>query len=72
MSPVETFAPGADNPFAGRPGARPEVYDYGLRNPWRYSFDRETGALAIGDVGQNQQEEVDYVTETRYESPAGD
>jgi glucose/arabinose dehydrogenase len=51
----------ADNPFVGRPGARPEVYAYGLRNPWRFSFDRETGALAIGDVGQNAFEEIDYV-----------
>ena len=43
----------ADNPFADTPGARPEVYSYGLRNPWRFSFDRGSGALAIGDVGQN-------------------
>jgi glucose/arabinose dehydrogenase len=50
-----------DNPFVGQPGARPEVYSYGLRNPWRFSFDRDTGALAIGDVGQNSLEEVDYV-----------
>jgi glucose/arabinose dehydrogenase len=50
-----------DNPFAGKAGARPEIYSYGLRNPWRFSFDRETGALAIGDVGQSSQEEVDYV-----------
>lgn len=50
-----------DNPFVGRSGARPEVYSYGLRNPWRFSFDRDTGALAIGDVGQNSLEEVDYV-----------
>ena len=50
-----------DNPFARKRGARPEVYSYGLRNPWRFSFDRETGALAIADVGQSSQEEVDFV-----------
>lgn len=49
------------NPFAHQANARPEVWAYGLRNPWRFSFDRLTGALAIGDVGQDQQEEVDYV-----------
>ena len=43
----------ADNPFVGRQGARPEIYSYGLRNPWRYSFDPRDGALVIGDVGQN-------------------
>jgi glucose/arabinose dehydrogenase len=50
-----------DNPFIGRAGARPEIYAYGLRNPWRFSFDRRTGALSIGDVGQNQIEEIDFV-----------
>jgi glucose/arabinose dehydrogenase len=50
-----------DNPFVGRAGARPEVYAYGLRNPWRFSFDRGTGDLAIGDVGQNAWEEIDFV-----------
>ncbi len=49
------------NPFVGRSGARPEIYSYGLRNPWRFSFDSATGALAIGDVGQNEFEEVDLV-----------
>jgi len=53
----------ADNPFVGRPG-RDEIYSYGLRNPFRYSFDLTHGAprIAIGDVGQNQFEEVDYTT----------
>jgi glucose/arabinose dehydrogenase len=49
------------NPFAGRPGARAEIYAYGLRNPWRFSFDSRGGALAIGDVGQDTLEEVDLV-----------
>jgi glucose/arabinose dehydrogenase len=46
-----------DNPYVGRPG-RDEIYSYGLRNPWRFSFDRVTGALAIGDVGNDRYEEV--------------
>ena len=54
-----------DNPFTGRPRARPEIYSFGLRNPWRFSFDRETGALVIADVGQNSQEEIDYVASGR-------
>ena len=52
----------ADNPFVGQAGARPEIWSYGLRNPWRWSFDRTTGDLYIGDVGQNQIEEVDAIT----------
>ena len=48
------------NPFVGRSGALPEIWAYGVRNPWRFSFDRRTGALAIADVGQNRQEEVDW------------
>lgn len=49
----------ADNPFTGSTTARPEIWSYGLRNPWRFSFDRATGDLYIGDVGQSQWEEVD-------------
>ena len=49
-----------DNPFVGRSGAREEIYAYGLRNPFRFSFDRLTGDLVIGDVGQNAWEEVDF------------
>lgn len=49
-----------DNPFVGRAGARPEIWAYGLRNPWRYEFDRETGDLWIGDVGGSEREEVDF------------
>ncbi len=50
-----------DNPFVGREGARGEIYAYGLRNPWRFSFDRTTGDLIIGDVGQNAVEEISFV-----------
>ena len=49
------------NPFVGRSGARGEIYAYGLRNPWRFSFDRRTGDLSIGDVGQGDVEEIDFV-----------
>ncbi|PYR90775.1 MAG: glucose dehydrogenase [Acidobacteria bacterium] len=53
-----------DNPFVNAPGTRREIWDFGLRNPWRYTFDDPsrggTGALVIGDVGQNRIEEVDY------------
>ena len=55
----------ADNPFRGRAGARPENYAYGLRNPYRFSFDRRTGNLAIGDVGQDDVEEIDFVKNRR-------
>ncbi|MDX6634971.1 MAG: hypothetical protein QOF06_1174 [Solirubrobacterales bacterium] len=48
------------NPFLATPGAFPPVWNYGLRNPFRFSFDRVNGALVIGDVGQGKREEVDY------------
>jgi glucose/arabinose dehydrogenase len=49
------------NPFVGQTNARPEIWALGLRNPWRYSFDRATGDLFIADVGQNSWEEVNMV-----------
>jgi glucose/arabinose dehydrogenase len=55
----------ASNPFVGRAGARPEIYSYGLRNPWRFSFDRRNGDLSIGDVGQDTVEEIDFVRHGR-------
>ncbi|AXQ28664.1 hypothetical protein D0B54_08215 [Solimonas sp. K1W22B-7] len=51
----------ADNPFVGTAGARPEIWAYGFRNPWRASFDRANGQLWLGDVGENTREEIDRV-----------
>lgn len=51
----------ADNPFVNTKGAKPEIWAYGLRNPWRYSFDKKTGELFLGDVGQSKYEEVDII-----------
>ena len=55
----------ADNPFVGRAGVRSEIYSYGLRNPYRFSFDRLTGDLTIADVGQNEIEEIDFAAKGR-------
>jgi len=64
-SGANPYAVPPDNPFAGAPGHLPEIWALGLRNPWRFAFDRITGDLYIGDVGQGAFEEVDV-------QPAGD
>ena len=56
-----TYSVPNDNPFVNRQDVKPEIFAYGLRNPWRISFDKVTGDLYIGDVGQNTIEEIDFV-----------
>ncbi|MDQ3811358.1 MAG: PQQ-dependent sugar dehydrogenase [Chloroflexota bacterium] len=57
---AEPYAIPPTNPFVGRDGARGEIWSYGFRNPWRFSFDRATGDLWIADVGEARSEEVDF------------
>lgn len=59
-SVTEPYAIPADNPFVGNPDYRPEIWSLGWRNPWRFSFDRLTGDLWVGDVGQGTYEEIDF------------
>ncbi|MET0421533.1 MAG: PQQ-dependent sugar dehydrogenase [Acidimicrobiia bacterium] len=65
-TPTETsaYTVPANNPFVGVAGALPEIWSYGLRNPWRFSFDAKTADLWIGDVGQNEVEEIDFAPAT--------
>jgi uncharacterized repeat protein (TIGR03806 family) len=60
-APAGSYQVPPDNPFVGTTGARPEIWAYGFRNPWRWSFDRASGELWLGDVGQGAWEEIDRV-----------
>ncbi len=61
VSPEKGYKVPADNPFVGKADAKPEIWAYGVRNPWRNSFDRETGDFWMADVGQNVWEEINFV-----------
>ncbi len=61
VSPATGYQVPEDNPFVNRAGAKPEIWAYGVRNPWRCSFDRVTGDFWIGDVGQNHWEEINFM-----------
>jgi glucose/arabinose dehydrogenase len=60
VSPATGYKVPADNPFVKNKEAKPEIWAYGVRNPWRCSFDRETGDFWMGDVGQNHWEEINF------------
>ena len=60
--PQPAYAIPSDNPFVGQAGLSGEIWSFGLRNPWRYSFDRQSGDLYIADVGQSAREEVNVST----------
>jgi hypothetical protein len=62
QSGVLPYTVPADNPFVGKAGKRAEIWAYGLRNPYRFSFDRLTGNMVIGDVGQGEREEIDFAS----------
>ncbi|MEV7089397.1 PQQ-dependent sugar dehydrogenase [Streptomyces sp. NPDC093085] len=64
-----SYAIPEDNPFVGDPDAKGEIWAYGLRNPWRFSFDAGTGDMLIGDVGQSEWEEIDWAPA---DSPGGE
>ncbi len=68
-SEIFPYAVPIDNPFVKNKGYRPEIWALGLRNPWRFSFDRKTGDLYIADVGQDQYEEINFQSLT---SPGGE
>ncbi|MFQ5597502.1 MAG: PQQ-dependent sugar dehydrogenase, partial [Nitrospiria bacterium] len=61
----KNYAVPKDNPFTNQKHIAPEIWAYGLRNPWRFSFDTQTGDLLVGDVGQNRREEIDLIQRGR-------
>jgi len=63
--PSQPYKAPDDNPFVGTNGALPEIWCWGMRNPWRFSFDRQTGQLWCGDVGQELWEEIDILEKGR-------
>lgn len=63
-TPTQNYSIPSDNPFAGNPTARGEIWAYGLRNPWKFSFDRLNGDIWIGDVGQGDDEEINKASST--------
>ncbi|NRD21131.1 PQQ-dependent sugar dehydrogenase [Winogradskyella eckloniae] len=61
-TPIHNYSIPADNPFVGNPNVNGEIWAYGLRNPWKFSFDRLNGDIWIADVGQNAYEEINFAT----------